>query len=375
MPRRMEVNEHSGGDHQFHELGRMRKPSLPGSPLPRVPHAFIGRDRSASKPDGQPLYSPSGYRERLDFVSEARSGAMPLDREMQINAPQMPSNSVRVAAEAQSPPSTGRFRSMSRSKGPVPLEARIGVDTQSSLSPPSSASHSPGVFPGLSSGSVPIQSPNGHVSGPGLIPAGSRSATPTQRGVAPLLPGFGPPSQPPNARLPAAPHRRRQFQKSDISEPRFISTTSVVDTIALPPGSSLRNGQQIVPPVPPLHPLRRYGVKVPGFRSSPSSGTTSPEGRYFPSNTPRGVPNWAPETPPMESFGVEPVNQGPILRAKQKLRKVASESHGLSSRSLQQSNNPQYRSRQYSVPEKNGLPVVLRPGAQDIPAPAEGAMF
>jgi len=53
--------------------------------------------------------------------------------------------------------------------------------------------------------------------------------------------------------------RKRSIQKHEISEPTLISTTSVIDTVDLPPEASLRNGMDDVgaPPVPPINPLRR----------------------------------------------------------------------------------------------------------------------
>jgi hypothetical protein len=78
---------------------------------------------------------------------------------------------------------------------------------------------------------------------PALIPAspaGSGYSTPTS-GVAP---GNAP--------------RKRSINKADISEPRFISSTSRIDTVNLPPGSSLKNGLEAhAPPIPPVNPRRR----------------------------------------------------------------------------------------------------------------------
>ena len=53
--------------------------------------------------------------------------------------------------------------------------------------------------------------------------------------------------------------RKRSIQKSEIGEPKLISTTSVIDTVDLPAGASLRNGMDevAVPPLPPMNPLRR----------------------------------------------------------------------------------------------------------------------
>jgi hypothetical protein len=62
--------------------------------------------------------------------------------------------------------------------------------------------------------------------------------------------------------------KKKFIQKSDIGEPVLISTTSVIDTIALPAGASLRNGmddvQKPAPPLPPLHPMRKFGFRRNG---------------------------------------------------------------------------------------------------------------
>ncbi|KAL4987288.1 hypothetical protein BDW68DRAFT_161454 [Aspergillus falconensis] len=50
--------------------------------------------------------------------------------------------------------------------------------------------------------------------------------------------------------------QKRAIDKSKISEPTFISCTSNVPTVGLPPGASLSNGME-TPPIPPMNPRRR----------------------------------------------------------------------------------------------------------------------
>ena len=53
-------------------------------------------------------------------------------------------------------------------------------------------------------------------------------------------------------------HHKRWVNKADISEPTFVSCTSSITTVNLPPGASLSNGvPEAAPPVPPINPLRR----------------------------------------------------------------------------------------------------------------------
>ena len=80
--------------------------------------------------------------------------------------------------------------------------------------------------------------------------------------------------------------RKRSINKHDISEPMFLSGTSSVDTINLPPGSSLRNGMDSPPTGnPPSIPMRdsrrkRTQTLLQSLgrveRSEPNSTMTSP---------------------------------------------------------------------------------------------------
>lgn len=49
--------------------------------------------------------------------------------------------------------------------------------------------------------------------------------------------------------------RKRSVNKNDISDPRFLSCTSSVDTVELPPGASLRNGMDLPPQVGSTPPI------------------------------------------------------------------------------------------------------------------------
>jgi hypothetical protein len=72
----------------------------------------------------------------------------------------------------------------------------------------------------------------------------------------PTTPGFQS-----HGTIPA--NRKRSINKYDISEPRFVSSTSRVTTVNLPPGASLQNGID-APPIPPVNP-RRKARAVFGF--------------------------------------------------------------------------------------------------------------
>jgi hypothetical protein len=127
----------------------------------------------------------------------------------------------------------------------------------------------------------PITSPMSGSSSPNLpqpSPMSSVANTPT-------TPGFQ--SQ---GTVPA--HRKRSINKSDISEPRFVSSTSRVTTVNLPPGASLQNGID-APPIPPVNPRRKvrpvfgfgrkedqsdYPVQPAGFSPTEDRTTFSDDG-------------------------------------------------------------------------------------------------
>lgn len=138
------------------------------------------------------------------------------------------------------PPSVlSRFRSNSRANGPGYVEQRghlAGHPTPMDTSPSSTRS-------GYSTPSHE-PSPNAPVMTTPFMIAPSQSTG--------------------TMRVPA--HRKRSINKQDISDPTFISSTSSISTIDLPPGASLSNGMDpefpgpslvLPPPIPPINPRRR----------------------------------------------------------------------------------------------------------------------
>lgn len=134
---------------------------------------------------------------------------------------------------------SGRFRSNSKANAPGYVENRGNLPRY-----PSPADTSPGST--HSSLSTPSYEPS---------PNAPNMTTPFM--MAPSHPT-------PAARLPS--HRKRSINKHDISDPTFVSSTSSISTVALPPGASLNNGMVSVypgpspgvpPPIPPINPRRR----------------------------------------------------------------------------------------------------------------------
>lgn len=118
--------------------------------------------------------------------------------------------------------------------------------------------------------------------------------------------------------------RKKSIAKSDISEPVFLSTTSVIDTVNLPAGASLKNGSEsfVPPPVPPINPMRRrFGFGRSDSEKSTDGPTSSPD-----LDTPH-----APHAEPVRTNSSDAQSQ--IPQPRNRLRKSSSESkslHGMS---------------------------------------------
>ena len=125
------------------------------------------------------------------------------------------------------------------------LQVGLPANPRSSPSP-----LSPGAMPGSTRPS-PMATPFSANSTPPI----SAASTPVGQSFAPGI------AAPVGSGLRAANRagpRKRIFQKSDISEPTLISTTSVIDTVDLPEGASLRNGMdEVSPQASSINPLRR----------------------------------------------------------------------------------------------------------------------
>ena len=135
---------------------------------------------------------------------------------------------------------SGRFRSNSRSTATGYFDSKLApIQT-----------NSPNLI-GLSPRPSPI-APYSANSTPPLTetsPAVSAATTPT----------LGATQAFPNGSSRNIGPRKKSIYKSQISEPVFISSTSNMPTVGLPPGASLSNGAESVtsPPVPPMNPRRR----------------------------------------------------------------------------------------------------------------------
>lgn len=280
-------------------------------------------------PPPLPQLQPSQSSPRLRSNSKASSPA--------LGAGQWDQSSLHPAMRTNTAPSPNLFQGVGA--GPLPSNA----STPNLSRPLPSPLQPPGTFPPFQSGHSPI-TPNTYAAN--MTPPLSGSSTP-------VFPSF--PTQPQQPVPLRATTRKRSVQKSEISEPTLISTTSVVDTVSLPPGASLKNGlDEVAPPVPPINPRRRMF----GFGRS---------GENSPQPTPQHTPT--SNSPPRGTASVfEEDDLDNRSRSRQRLRKVPSKDQGLSERAR--------RERELeALANVSNAPHVLHHQAGSPPIVMEGGMF
>lgn len=208
-----------------------------------------------------PTSSRSSDRDRSSSeVSNGRSRSRPAQHREGAQPTGYPTSPAPPALDQQS---TIRSRSNSKSaayfesKHLQPLQTGAGT-LDAHLAPGNRPQNSPGL---------PV-SPRPSPSGPSpalrsqasrLPPHSVTSTPPMSNPGTPEKIAFNPDARPqPMPKVGTL--RKKSIAKADIGEPVFVSTTSVIDTVNLPPGASLRNGMETAPPpVPPINPRRRFG--------------------------------------------------------------------------------------------------------------------
>ena len=160
--------------------------------------------------------------------------------------------------------------------------------------------------------------------------------------------------------------RKYSINKQDISEPTFISCTSSVDTVDLPPGASLKNGMDSLPSsnVPPPIPARdsrrkrtmtlrqAFGRSDKSEQASPLPSPSRMQGKYHDPHEERST------------FS----DDEPTQKPKQRLRKIQREDgHSFKLRQAQQSPASQGTFSQPTSPIGDHIPFQAR---QDVPASA-----
>ncbi|KAL1610434.1 hypothetical protein SLS60_002101 [Paraconiothyrium brasiliense] len=230
-----------------------------------------GRDRSSSElSSGRSRSRPPQYRDDLQQAMGegigSRSSHYPPN-----STPSMPGYSVNTTqplpAERSSPDQSRKSRSRSNSKSAAYFESKHLKPIQTGNGMPNApAAHlSPGSRPQPSPGlpASPRPSPGGPSPAfrpqPSPLPVSAANTPPVSNPGTPDKVAFNPDARPPP--MPkVGTLRKKSIAKADIGEPVFVSTTSVIDTVNLPAGASLKNGMEVPPPpVPPINPRRRFG--------------------------------------------------------------------------------------------------------------------
>ncbi|KAI9681803.1 MAG: hypothetical protein M1829_000548 [Trizodia sp. TS-e1964] len=170
-------------------------------------------------------------------------------------------------------------------------------------------------------------------------------------------------------------HRKKSINKADISLPTFLSSTSTLTTVNLPPGASLITGNEAPPPLPPINPRRKritttqtminaLGVRVDQnditSRSHQSSGSRTP----------------SPEEEEVSTFSAD---EGDSYRPRyrSKLRKASSEGGNLNARARQEAMLAPSPAMPKVSSFANASPQTIHEYGPRLlaPAPVEGMMF
>lgn len=327
------------------------------------------RDRSGSgNSNGRSRSRPGEYRDDLDqAMMEGSRGAYPPN-----TLPSMPGYAANATpplpAERPSLDSQGRMRSRSNSKTSAAnyFESKHLQPIQTGIA---SGSASPRLgLPKYSPG-LPISprpSPGGFNSAltSPMPPFSANHTPPVSNPTTPSAAAFNPSTVQPMIRQGML--RKKSVAKSDISEPVFLSTTSVIDTVSLPPGASLKNGiEHNAPPVPPINPMRKRF----GFGRSPAESHNP----YDPAIQPGFETPRAPFAEPVRTNSSDALPTQ-ALPARNKLRKTSSEGKSLRGQAQAQS-GPSPALPQGSFNGRNNSPprpMHEQPAAQ---RPMDGAMF
>lgn len=294
------------------------------------PESRVSRDRSESDTSGPRSMSRSGRYKDVEPEATGRGNlssaqghyddlGVPLQRPMArspgissfqqspINSPVM-SQAARSRSNSRSTPTNGYF-------DPHRMQnLQTGVDSYEVGAPPRPSPTAPFVMNAT----------------PALVqesPAGSRANTPTMGTTSAFMPP-----------------RKRSINKAEISEPRFVSSTSRMTTVNLPPGASLRNGvDESAPPIPPR---RRQTRTMFGM------------GRKEELESMHSLPAASQSTDEMSTFSGDESNDKPRSR----LRKSSSAGGNLNA-----------AARQAAA----ALPSPAMPGAFPSPSPPtnDGSMF
>ncbi|KAL5363990.1 hypothetical protein BJX96DRAFT_178569 [Aspergillus floccosus] len=270
------------------------------------PHASFGsrRERSSSDASGRSKSRNRHNREDLETLEEDTVG--PYGRrgypEIDTHGMNSVASSARPSVEVSDSPYD---RSSSAASGRMRSGSRSGVHDRPLQLPPTT--NSPMVGAPRPS---PIAPYSANATPPLYDLPSEHGATP-----APTYPSTIPQRAPGHGAL-----QKRVIDKTQISEPTFVSCTSNVPTVGLPPGASLSNGME-TPPVPPMNPRRRRQTTTQTILGA--------------------IKGEKPDTPPTATWGPDEhstfSDEGERRpKSRHRLRKTSSEGGNLSAKARQQ---------------------------------------
>jgi len=258
------------------------------------PHSFAAR--AAAERD-----RINGYQPNMSQTREPTSALRPTEELMASIA------SHQSPAERSQSAMSGRMRSNSRGNTPGYFDNRGPMPSQKNTTPNSGSSHRQ----------------------PPISPY-STSSTSSSHGASPVDPYITPTmitSQESYNTRRTPTYRKHSVNKHDISEPRFVSSTSSVGTVNLPPGASLSNGMEPLscrPPIPPLNPRRKRTQTL-----------LQALGRLEKADGPAPAPTDHPEDPYEERSTFSADESEPKSKMRQRLRKTSSEGGNLAAKARQ----------------------------------------
>ena len=200
--------------------------------------------------------APRPVDEMVDTMT--RNGLPPAARSQSAMSQRHPMSPIERSQSAMG----GRFRSNSKPVSPSYFEPRVAPPgTPFMINPKQFSRVPPPGTPYMINPKTPSRSPAAHqnrhraestaTSNESRPSTGSMTSSPSTMIPPQISPSY-PYSRPGQA-------RKRSINKQDISEPTFVSCTSSVDTVNLPPGASLSNGMDAPSPTrgpPPPIPAR-----------------------------------------------------------------------------------------------------------------------
>ncbi|OJD16077.1 hypothetical protein AJ78_03710 [Emergomyces pasteurianus Ep9510] len=315
--------------------------SFNGEPSPPS-HRSSGRARSGSDVSGRSKSQPR-YRDDLGPVGEHTIS----NGEVQGEEPKFPKTSASVSSssrpseevsdyrssERSASVASGRFRSNSRSTAQGYFEPNPPLPIQN---------HSQSDLIGNAPRPSPVTPYSANATPPLYETSPVHSSTPTSTLVPPLTING-------NQRNQGLGAHKRVIDKSKISEPKFVSSTSNVPTVGLPPGASLSNG---TPPIPPMNPRRRRQTTTQTLINAFKGSDKHDQGAAMPSSS-------TPTTPMDDhQHNLFSDEEKRVPRPRQKLRKISSEGGNLNAKARQQlmnSSSPALPQFPKKVPMEGGM--------------------